>query len=125
MSSESVGNDAEGDRVGAAMALDVCEPLDEPGSAGLAVGALNATNVHVAAGSDLPTAVLDRDVALVVTGGGGVLVVDQVEQELTPGMTVIMRAGSARSIHAGQHGLQVTTAHARRSNDASELGCGP
>jgi hypothetical protein len=94
--------------------LEVCEPLDEPGSAGLAAGSMNATNVHVAAGDELPAAMLDRDVALVVTGGAGVLVVDDVEQPLLPGMTLIMRAASTRSIRAGAAGLRLTTAHVRR-----------
>jgi quercetin dioxygenase-like cupin family protein len=98
----------------AARPLEACEPLAEPGSAGLAAGSMNATNVHVAADGELPPATLDRDVALVVTDGSGTLVVGDVEQALAPGLSLIMRAGSTRSIRAGTAGLQVTTAHMRR-----------
>lgn len=94
--------------------LAACPPLEEPGSAGLAAGSMNATNVRIAASGELPAAPLDRDVALVATGGAGVLVVDDVEHALMPGMALIMRAGSTRSIRAGSEGLQVTTIHVRR-----------
>ncbi|MCB0878659.1 MAG: hemerythrin domain-containing protein [Thermoleophilia bacterium] len=100
--------------IAAAEPLAVCTPLQKPGSARLAAGSMNATNVRVAAGCELPAAQLDRDVALVVTGGAGVLVADDVDQALAPGLSLIMRAGSTRSIRAGADGLQLTTAHVRR-----------
>lgn len=94
--------------------LVACEAPAAPGSTGLAAGALNGTSVHVRPGGELPSARLDRDVALVVTGGTGKLLVDDAERALSVGLTLIMRAGSTRSIHAGADGLGVTTVHVRR-----------
>lgn len=91
-------------------------PLDR-GSAGLASTQLNATCVALDAGRSLPPAVLDRDVAFVVTRGSGTLRLEGDHPrtfELVPARTVLVPAGSRRVLEAGPDGLAWTSVHLRR-----------
>ena len=56
----------------------------------------------------------ERDVALVVLAGAGLLVVDGEEHALTAGALAIVPRGASRSIVAGPEGLRCLTVHRRR-----------
>ncbi|MCW2960676.1 MAG: hypothetical protein JWM90_1063 [Thermoleophilia bacterium] len=91
-------------------------PPKQPGSAGLALGELNATCVtlepHAArAGS------ADREIALICVGGTGVFVVEGAEgggERLEPGHAYLLAAHAERRIVAGSHGLSFITVHRQR-----------
>ena len=56
----------------------------------------------------------ERDVALVVLEGAGLLVVGGEEHALTAGALAIVPRGASRSIVAGPEGLRCLTVHRRR-----------
>ncbi|MFE7772985.1 cupin domain-containing protein [Streptomyces sp. NPDC057445] len=56
----------------------------------------------------------DLDVLLYVTGGGGLLHVDGVPQDLAAGSVVWLPRGSRRTLHAGSEGLVQLSVHRRR-----------
>lgn len=92
------------------------------GSRGLAFGQLNATMVVLAPDAALPPASVDRDVALTVVAGSGVLSVGlqddedapATQVELRPGSIAILPTGCRRIITAGDDGLTWSSVHRRR-----------
>lgn len=56
----------------------------------------------------------DLDVLLLVTCGDGTLHSDDGAQQLAEGSLLWLPRGSARALHAGDHGLIYLTAHRRR-----------
>ncbi len=96
----------------------IAQPRSSPGASGLALGALNATNVVLAPGQRIESASIDRDVAYVVVDGDGTLVAgaeggDRIEP-LEAGRTIALARGTRRTIEAGSSGLRLTTVHVRR-----------
>ena len=82
---------------------------------GTASEELNATLLVWRPGEGQPEHVnAERDVALVVLEGAGLLVVDGEEHTLTAGALAIVPRGARRSIVAGAEGLRCLTVHRRR-----------
>ena len=82
---------------------------------GAASEELNATLLVWRQGEGQPEHVnAERDVALVVLAGSGVLVVDGSEHPLAAGTLAIVPRGSSRSVVAGSGGLRCVTVHRRR-----------
>ena len=82
---------------------------------GTASEELNATLLVWRPGEGQPEHVNEeRDVALVVLEGAGLLVVDGAEHTLTAGALVIVPRGTRRSLVAGAEGLRCLTVHRRR-----------
>ena len=82
---------------------------------GAASEELNATLLVWRPGEGQPEHVnAERDVALVVLEGAGLLVVGGEQHTLTAGALAIVPRGASRSIVAGPEGLRCLTVHRRR-----------
>ena len=82
---------------------------------GAASDELNATLLVWREGEGQPDhANEERDVALVVLEGSGLLVVDEEEHVLAAGTLAIVPRGATRSVAAGPDGLRCLTVHRRR-----------
>ena len=82
---------------------------------GTASEELNATLLVWRPGEGQPEHVnAERDVALVVLEGAGLLVVGREQHALTAGVLAIVPRGASRSIVAGTEGLRCLTVHRRR-----------
>jgi quercetin dioxygenase-like cupin family protein len=76
---------------------------------------LNATILAWPAGEGPPEHVNDsRDVLYVGLEGSASLVVDGKEQQLAPGVALIVPKGARRGLVAGGEGVRYLTAHVRR-----------
>ncbi len=82
---------------------------------GTASEELNATLLVWGPGEGQPEHVnAERDVALVVLAGAGLLVLGGEKHALTAGALTIVPRGASRSIVAGPEGLRCLTVHRRR-----------
>jgi quercetin dioxygenase-like cupin family protein/iron-sulfur cluster repair protein YtfE (RIC family) len=82
---------------------------------GTATEDLNATLLAWPPGHETPEHQNDeRDVLLVVLGGGGRLVLDGDERVLEAGSVVVVPKGLRRRVAAGDEGIRYVTAHLRR-----------
>jgi hypothetical protein len=78
-------------------------------------GDLDANLVRLASRACIPEHVnRDVDVLVVVRSGGGQLVVDETTHDLTETTVALVPRGSARSIRAGDDGLDYLSIHRRR-----------
>lgn len=96
----------------------IAEPQVNPGASGVALGSMNATNVHIAPRKALEESRIDRDVVFIITAGSGQLITasgDETSAEtLSAGRTIALARGIRRRLIAGPDGLQFTSVHVRR-----------
>jgi quercetin dioxygenase-like cupin family protein len=115
---ERLLNDAGDDEPGVADRdqVDVAGRARSSGRArGIASEELNATLVSWGAGSGPPEHVNeDRDVVVVVLDGSATVRIDDEEQALARGETVIVANGRKRKITAGSDGVRYVSVHRRR-----------
>ena len=82
---------------------------------GLASDDLNATLLAWSPGHAIPEHVNEeRDVLLVVLGGGGTAHVDGTPHAVGAGQALLIEKGAARSIVAGPDGIRYLSIHRRR-----------
>ena len=82
---------------------------------GAATDDLNVTLLSWAPGDhDAEHVNAERDVLLVVLAGGGLLTVDDAEEELRTGLATVIPKGARRGIVAGPAGVRYLAAHVRR-----------